>query len=231
MSVLTIDVGLINLAICCVSKSNKYNIHFWELLNILGTVHSKCCGIKKNGQECTSNASLKDSSGKLSCKVHYKGTVPITRKNQITRKKVANFSLQDIAAKLIECIQDIFDRHNSIFLGITNVLIELQPRVNNKMKFSSHIIYGKLLDLFKKHNLNISIRFVSAKSKLKNYQGPCLTIKKNTYKNRKDSSIEMVEWYLNQKINEYIKWNDIFNKFTKKDDVSDALLYAINFLK
>ena len=100
------------------------------------------------------------------------------------------------------------------------------------MKFVSHILYGKLVDLYK-DNQNISIRFVRASQKLKIYTGPEIECKlKGSYAQRKFLSIEYCKWFLQNKFSEEQKnlWLSHFTSGGKTNDISDALLYCINFL-
>jgi hypothetical protein len=229
MACLTIDVGLLNLAICCASKpEKKYKIHFWELLNVLDSQEFFCKSMQKNGKECTKKALYK-SDTEFFCKRHFQDKP--NRKNTIVKKKVKDYLLQDIATKLIDNLNTLYKTHQYDFENnIQHILIELQPKVNNKMKFASHVIYAKLIDLINSNNLNINVRFIAAKNKLKFYQGPSLPKVANTYTNRKKASIEMVNWYIDNSILDKDKWKTCLKNITKKDDVCDTLLYAINYL-
>jgi hypothetical protein len=228
MSCLTIDVGLLNLAMCCASRMDSlYKIHFWELLNVLDSESFICKEIQKNGKVCNRNAMYKNDNSHF-CKRHFQDKP--NRKNTITKKKVKDYLLQDIATKIIENVQSLYDKYKSDFHeNIKHILIELQPKVNNKMKFASHVIYGKLVDLINQNNLDIKVRFIAAKNKLKYYKGPPLPIVKNTYSNRKKASILMVNWYLDNSIIDKVHWKELLENCSKKDDLCDTLLYAINY--
>lgn len=225
--VLTIDVGLLNLGLCCATRDDSQinRIIFWELLNIIDTdIETICICLTKAGKICNKNASFINVEKKeYYCKIHCpKEKIKILPK----RKRVQDYSLQDIASKLLVGLDDLIVKNN--FDNITHVLIELQPKVNNKMKFASHIIYGRLVQHFL--GTNTTIRFIAAKNKLKFFQGPALPVVSNTYANRKKNSIKMVDWYLQNKIADSSQWSIFLSNCKKKDDVCDTLLYAINFL-
>jgi hypothetical protein len=269
MIVLTIDVGIINLALCCMTKINdKYKILFCELLNILEiditknttntttdlpSINSKICNtLQKNKNKCKNKAKFLDN-GSYYCKKHFKGT--INKKTKLKTLKVNDFLLQDIAQRIIIVFNNLKNKYSSLFSSsnsnndntiIQSIQIELQPKLNNKMKFISHIIYGKLTEIFL-YSPNTKIRFVAAKNKLKNnytvnnninldsnnnsnsiinYKG------KKNYKKRKQQSIDYVMKYLNDNlIDDTETWLSYFSNLKKCDDISDTILMAIYALK
>jgi hypothetical protein len=97
------------------------------------------------------------------------------------------------------------------------------------MKFISHIIYGKLVELY--YNTKTTVRFVRAAHKLKAYTGPFLECKlKSPYAKRKWLSIQYIRWFFENKFSKDQKdmWLQHFENHTKKDDLSDTCLMAIN---
>ena len=99
------------------------------------------------------------------------------------------------------------------------------------MKFTSHIIYGKLVELYKE--TNTTVRFVRASQKLKAYTGPSIECKlKGSYAKRKWLSIQYTNWFLENKfdLEQSNTWLPFFENHSKKDDVSDTMLMAINGL-
>ena len=111
------------------------------------------------------------------------------------------------------------------------VVIELQPKINQKMKFTSHIIYGKLVELYK--NTDTTIRFVRASQKLKAYTGPEIVCKlKGSYPRRKWLSIQYTRWFLENRFHpdQKEKWLTEFLTCGKADDRSDTFLMALNGL-
>jgi hypothetical protein len=247
--ILTIDVGLKNLAMCIMGCENKfdmktYKIYLWDVFNTLEeeSESEKCKGIMKNGKVCNKKCSYKYINKNLldeqetiyTCKAHFPKTVKITQRNKVSKKKVADFLLQDICRIILTKIKYIYAENIEMFVNVNKVLIELQPRVNNKMKLVSHLIYGKFVELYE--GTTVPIRFVRAAQKLKAYKGPMINCHlKGAYAKRKWLSIQYTKWFLeNEFCDNYIKesdWLKQFNDHSKKDDLGDVFLMAINDLK
>ena len=240
----TIDVGLKNLAICIMNCENKndfttYKIPLWEVYNLLDDEKKKCCKLMKNGNVCGKNTIYKFTESEnieYTCKVHCPKD-KLKDNNKIHQKKVKDFLLQDIAEIVILKINEILNTHKDLFLGIKKILIELQPKINNKMKFVSHIIYSKFVEFYTLYNANLLkkdktiVRFVRASNKLKAYKGPVIKCNlKNAYGQRKFLSIEYTKWFLTEKFLNTIAY-DNFILHNKKDDLGDVFLMAINALQ
>jgi hypothetical protein len=174
-----------------------------------------------------------DKSVIYSCKKHFPKDIPLKKANTITNKKVTSYLLQDIASIVLKRIQSIYNDNKELFSKLTKIYIELQPKINQKMKFVSHILYGKFVELYL-DSKNIEIRFVRASQKLKAYTGPFIECNhlKNKYSQRKWLSIQYTNWFLENKTSkkQYDKWNVFFQSCTKKDDLSDVYLMCINAL-
>ena len=237
--ILTIDIGLRNLAMCCMScddKSNieSYKIHLWDVYNTLDSDDYKCTGIQKSGKICGKKCSFKytiDNNNIHSCKTHFPKTLDCKLKEHIFKKKsIDDYLLQDIAKVVLCKIQEIYD-DNLLPLNLSSIFIELQPKVNRKAIFTSHIIYGKLVELYK--DTNVPIRFVRASQKLKAYTGPNIECKlKGAYAKRKWLSIQYTRWFLENKFSNEQKdiWLNDFLTCGKGDDRSDTFLMVINAL-
>lgn len=122
---------------------------------------------------------------------------------------------------MLEKIQYTYDNHLDLFQQLSNIVIELQPKINQKMKFVSHIIYGKLVELLK--DQPTIIRFVRASQKLHAYTGPFIECKlKGKYAQRKWLSVEYTKWFLENAFcdTQKEKWNQHFLLHQKKDDMS-----------
>lgn len=240
--ILTIDVGLKNLAFCIMSCSDKrdmntYSIHFWETINTLEETIPCCNGQTKRGTICGKQSCKRyqneNNEVEYTCKTHFPKSIKSTRWNTITKKKVQDFLLQDIAKLIIKKIQELYDTHINLFNQLKKIHIELQPKVNNKMKMMSHIIYGKLVDIFQ-DNDSIQIRFIRAAQKLKAYNGPTVICNlKTPYAKRKFLAVEYTKWLLQNRFTEeqVHKWFSYFMNNKKKDDLSDVYLMALNGLK
>lgn len=155
-----------------------------------------------------------------------------TKKSSVLKtKKIDEYLLQDIAKIVLDKVDEIYNDNINLFENLSKISIELQPKINQKMKFTSHIIYGKLVELMK--NTKCEIRFVRASQKLKAYTGPEIKCSiKNAYKKRKFLSVEYTKWFLENKFNKEQRdcWYPILENHSKKDDISDTYLMAINVL-
>ena len=237
-NVLTIDVGLRNLAMCIMSCKDKkdlktFDIHLWEVYNVLDEDDYKCQSILKNGKICNKKCSMKyniDSIYYYCCKTHFPKNINITKMNQFKKKNIDSYLLQDIAKAFLEKI-DFLYKSNELFKEISMIQIELQPMCNKKSLFTSHILYGKLVDIYK--NTNTIIRFVRASTKLKAYTGPEIECKlKSAYAKRKWLSVQYGKWILENKFNQEQKekWLNIFITHKKLDDLNDTFCFAVNAL-
>jgi len=174
-----------------------------------------------NDQETNQNKTI------YTCKTHFPKHITKTKTNDFKKKNIDDYLLQDIAQAFIQKIQDIYDSNQDLFTSITNILIELQPKVNRKAIFTSHILYGKFVELYK--HTNIPIRFVRASQKLKAYTGPPIKCNlKGAYAQRKWLSIQYGNWFLINKFSkeQQDKWLPTLTG--KLDDRMDCFLMAIN---
>jgi hypothetical protein len=169
---------------------------------------------------------------KYCCKTHFpKELLPMKKNNHFKKKAVNDYLLQDIAKIVISKLEEIYNKYKELFTQIKSIIIELQPKMARKMIFVSHIIYGKLVELFM--DTETSIRFVRASQKLKAYTGPEIECKlKGSYAKRKWLSIQYTKWFLENKMErvENEKWLNHFLQHGKKDDMSDCYLMCINGL-
>lgn len=231
--IITIDVGVKNLALCAMDATNPkdvktYRILHWEVYNLLDDEESslKCCGTKKNGVLCGKKASALVMSQGF-CRMHLpKGKSAKT----IREKKVKDYTLQELAKIVITQTNDILGKNKELFGKAKGVYVELQPKVNNKMKLISHILYGKLVEFYAEQRT--IIRFVRASQKLKAYTGPPIECTlKGMYAKRKFLSIQYTDWFLNNVLHESLLWLEKFQSHSKKDDLGDVFLMGINAVK
>ncbi len=210
MNVLCIDVGLKNLSLCLI---NNIEIKLWENYNVFNENTETCVGLKKNGNNCNKKASM-FINNTFFCKTH---CINKNKQYQIKKIKIKDYLLQDLAKHLIIKLNEIFNNNKELFETLTEIYIELQPKLNPKMKLFSHLIFGKIIELFL--DKKIKIRFLSAGKKLY-----CLPKdKKNTYKKRKEIGIELTLKLL-QQFNDNEIWNKMFISNKKRDDLADAFL-------
>ena len=116
--ILTLDVGLKNLAICVMSnETNVRCIKLWEVFNLLDDqCIEKCTMLTKKGSVCGKNCLYKyktvTNEIQHTCKTHIPKNLPYTK---VKIKKVKDFLLQDITRIVLYQINDIFNQYNSIF--------------------------------------------------------------------------------------------------------------------
>jgi hypothetical protein len=227
---LSIDVGIKNLALCCINKSEMSDILYWDCIDISQSdpcpKSTICTQITRKGSVCSAKAKYIYQE-EYSCIRHYK-TLGISqsdyKKIKATKKKAV--VLQDLAKNVITCLESVYKSQKSVFDSIELVHIELQPSVNNKMKFLSHIIFGKFVDLLRESN--IKIRFVSASHKLKYFRGPKEIVQTKKYSDRKKSSIKCARWYLENCVQNNETWVAFFDSHKKTDDLADTLCMVMN---
>lgn len=215
---------------------STYKIHLWNTYNTLDLDDYKCKGIQKNGNMCGKKCTYRYpilNNYQHCCKIHFPKELIhdkiIDKKYMFKKKAINDYLLQDIAKIVLQKIQDIYNENYDLFDGISQVLIELQPKVNQKMKFISHILYGKFVELYV--HKSTTIRFVRASQKLKAYTGPMIECNlKGHYAKRKWLSIQYTKWFLEHKFihTERDIWLHCLEQSGKKDDLCDVMLMAIN---
>lgn len=240
--ILTVDVGLKNLAMCAMSCSNKrdlstYTIHLWDVYDTLHTAADDiptCGGTQRNGNVCGKTSTFRhkvDGSLVHTCARHFPKHVVRNKTHNVPKRKlVKDFLLQDIARIVITKMDELFREHQHVFDQVAKVFIELQPKINNKMKLMSHVLYTK----FVQHYIGkqgVVVRFVRASQKLKAYTGPPVQCTlKNAYSRRKYLAVQYTRWFLTTKFNgdqqrEWLAW---FDGCKKKDDCADTFLMNLN---
>lgn len=228
MITLCADPGLRNMSFCILNSN--YEILLWDVYNILDDDDYHCQETFKNGKLCNRKCNMKYKNGEnmiFTCKTHFPKDIKKTKINDFKKKNIDKYLLQDIANTFIKRLQEIYDS-NPVFKDLTNILIELQPKCNPKSLFVSHILYGKFVELYKN---TIPVRFVRASQKLRAYTGPPIECKlKGKYGQRKFLSVKYTEWFLENKFSkeQREKWLPIFLSHSKKDDMGDTALMAIN---
>lgn len=241
--VLSIDIGIRNLAMCIMSTDDKkdiskYKIELWDTYDTLENDEYLCESLQKNGKICAKKCGYKynkiDKEVKsqiFCCKTHFPKTIKIGKEHIFKKKLIDSYLLQDIANIVLLRMDNIYEINKEIFCKVDQILIELQPSMARKMIFTSHLIYGKLIELYR--NTKTTIRFVRASQKLKAYTGPIIECKlKGAYAKRKWLSIQYTRWFLENKFSkeEKEKWLPIFLTAGKSDDRSDCLLMDLNGL-
>lgn len=238
--ILTVDVGIKNLSMCCMTCGNPedlktYEIHLWNTWNTLEMDDHFCESQQKNGKICGKRCNFKyireNGENVYCCKVHYPKGMALTERNKYHKKKVDQYLLQDITRIVLTKMNEIWRENSELLQQVKGVLIELQPKVNPKMKMISHVLYGKFVELY--WDTKTTIRFIRASTKLRAYTGPPIECKlRGAYAKRKWLSVQYVKWIIENKFNseQNEKWLQMFINTQKRDDLSDVVCYAINAL-
>lgn len=230
-TVLGIDVGLKNLSLCVLQKQDcAYSILLWDNYNLLDKDPVMCEGVTKKGTVCGKSASVM-CGGIPFCKTHAR----VPGKKIAKCKKVESYTIQDIARIVLEKISCLYRDNTEIFEQIKRVVIENQPRINNKMKIVSTLILGKLTELLPP---SVPVRFISACSKLRIGEKVGSTASKTGtkgakgYDNRKKLSVEYTRAFLqNKNVANHEFWLEHFEGRKKLNDMADSIGFCISVLR
>lgn len=213
--------------------NSNHSILLWDVFNVLDSDDYHCESTFKNGKLCNRKCNMKyniptTTNTIFCCKTHFPKNIKATKVNEFKKKNIDDYLLQDIAKAFIQRVEEIYN-NNKVFKELNSILIELQPKCNSKAVFTSHILYGKLVELYK--NTQVTIRFVRASQKLRAYKGPEIKCElKGKYAQRKWLSVKYITWFLENVFSKEQKeiWLPVFLSHKKADDMSDAALMAIN---
>ena len=223
------DVGIKNLAFCVIDKDQytKYaskksddpGIVHWENINLLKS--EVCSGLiksgKKKGDECGKTASFVESGNYYYCGQH---------KPESSKKYKQKTSKNQSTDYLMEIVFRALDLY-PIFGEVASIVIELQPRINPKMKTISNGIQAYFIIRQKIDNPESQLRVVkysSAKNKMKVYKGKIITSPQKTkYLRTKDIGEKHTELILERSPETLDRW---YSHSKKKDDLADAFLHC-----
>jgi hypothetical protein len=157
--------------------------------------------------------------------IEYSKTNCFTKIDNVNASKI---DLVTVGRNIQHKLDNILGEHLST---IHTIIIENQiGPIANKMK----TIQGMLAQYFIMKNNNISIDFISATNKLKDFM-PLTTDteekkEKLDYKQRKKLGIQTCSNFVNNDIR-FKGWADFFYKHLKKDDLSDCFLQGMWYIK
>lgn len=231
MKIVSFDVGIKNLAVCVINiESQKINIVYWDVINLIDDVVCECMMTNKNGKKCKNMSKFIYNKTTYLCKKHAKDKDDSEIK-KIVNKKVRNISLQDKNIILIKKLDELFENFKEAEL----VLIEQQPSKNPTMKNFSIMLHNFFIirGMIDNEDSKIkNIKFVSPRNKLKVYNGPYVECKlKSKYARTKYLGTKYCEYILNNELSDTEEDICKFNKHKKKDDLADCLLQGLWYIK
>tara|TARA_Y100000992_G_scaffold66097_1_gene40825 strand:- start:3301 stop:4074 length:774 start_codon:yes stop_codon:yes gene_type:complete len=252
MNILSIDVGIKNLACCLLTLNNeKVNISDWDVINLNETIIKKC-------NVCNKTATYFNKKDNY-CKIHSKKCeyyLPNEDIENINKKKInelesfiskykLSYTLNNKKETLLNIKQFIDDRFLKLikkekseynFISIGRNLKNIFDDKFNKHKLDIVLIENQIGPLAIKMktlqgmiaqyfiiNSECEIFFVSSSNKLKEFS---LKDEELCYKDRKNKSIEICE----KLIDDEEKLN-FFKCSKKKDDLADSYLQGLWYLK
>jgi hypothetical protein len=240
--IISIDVGIKNLAYCVLERKDKnFIIKNWDIINILDEKLSKIpkCSNYIKDKECGKQSSnylvLKTKSendkhiyfcDKITCNKNIKKKYPNSKPKNLKIPTAKNTSILELGSILLKKLDSI----RSIILDVDEVIIENQPVLKNPtMKSIQMIVFSYFVG--QGYNSNMfpikNVHLFSAKNKLKLYDGPKVECtKKNPYDQRKFLSIEYTKYYIKD-IEEKLLF---FNSNSKKDDLADSFIQGYYYL-
>lgn len=239
-TIASFDIGLKNLAFCVMQYNpelpmgNKYPIIEWKNIDLTdksgsNNIEDHCCeeklgSGKRIGEVCGGGAKIKTENNKYYCSRHN----PDKEKYKPRKKRlVKNISTKEMCCTLA----DRLDEYDELFQSVDHTIIETQFSRNRKMLCLSDMLFSYFILKHIRNNESKckEVKFVSARNKLKVYEGPFIECnRKNAKDKRKQLAIKYCE-YMIRTDEERLKQ---FNKFPrKKDDLSDCFLQGCWYLK
>ena len=248
MRVLSIDVGIKNMA-CCVldfDAAHSYRLVYWNVIDMCDESHP-CSKCKRNAcYRCPHGTAYCTPCGKKS---QFK--VPPTIPKKATKAKLMEIAkawgveapLKTTKDELLAQIHSHqkggslvrVERNSATSMSLVEIGKAIRTHFENEVFLSvdkvlienqigplairMKSIQGMLAQFFLMKGID-DIEFISAANKLKG-----LTEKKTTYKERKALGIEETRKRVEG------EWRTLFEKHTKKDDLADCFLQAISTIK
>ena len=209
MFILSIDVGIKNLAHCLIKiDNNSYKIILWDSINLSQDLQPLCKYLCKKGN-C--NQIAKFTKQEINYCTRHSKLFESTK--SIKNSNVSDIPLPKIGAKLKEQYDTIFKQYNIDKVIIENQISPLAVRMKT--------LQGMITQYFIDKNI-YDIEYISAINKLKKYSS-----KKLNYSERKNLGIKITTDILEC----HKEWQEIFKKSKKKDDMADALLQVDHFIR
>jgi hypothetical protein len=255
MKILSIDVGMKNLAYCLLDlKEKEIKITNWDIIDLCENTENTCEGYLKNGKKCSSIAKY-TKKNKFYCKTHAKEyKIPPPQFSNKKIKKLKKSQLVLIGNKYSMPCNEKQKKEDIL----TNILIDLSnnyyDRVTKVLTSEMNMVeYGiNLKKLFHKTFNNINIDLVIIENqigplalRMKTLQGMIMQhfIENGITNIAPVNSGNKLKEFLGKKKTTYderkkesvkitkkliinTNWNEHFEKHKKKDDLADCFLQA-----
>lgn len=244
MRVISWDVGIKNLAFCCIeynydnqeSEIVSKTILEWNIINLIPDQEqcliSTCKkpvvhGCQYHGKDIFWCAKHNSFYSKLKI-LAQEDTINLTKPYTVKSINCNNIDIEMLRSSLVYKL-DIIILPIIYKLNIDYVLIENQPALRNpRMKAIADMLYAWfLIRCVNDSRIVKSIHFISPSNKLKSYAEE-LNLSENKYRSTKLKSIDVVSEYLNN--NKLNNWINHINTFNKKDDLCDSLLQGFYWI-
>lgn len=234
MKIISIDVGIKNLAICALDiLPTSHSILKWKIINCI-QVHTSPCCVFRRGKRCNHaavNSVMTDSDQELgyctlkTCQREMRSSYGPKKIKKIKKINCNKISLDILGVEIY--------KHLALLGNLDeyeHIVIENQPVLKNpRMKSVQMLIYSFFLFQSIENNYSYVIKLFSARNKLNIYDGPEIKSDiKNKYALRKYLSVEYTKYFLAKYNNEYL---DFFTISRKKDDLADSYLQGLTFYK
>lgn len=249
MIILSIDVGIKNLAYCLLKKTKKTDILDWNIIDLANDNIETCkdcskkanytnkqysvCKIhaKKRGFLRDQHKSIHNSTKKeLLQMIHNKKQRLSNQYETFNKKQLLTLVKDNMFEKikrvncnkvnLIDIGKNIRTQFDKLFNHLTIDHILIENQIS-KIANRMKCIQGMIAQYFiMKQNYNIE--FISSINKLK-----CLHSKKTSYQERKKKGIDYTRQYL---IDNQSNMITHFNTHNKQDDLADSLLQGLWYL-
>jgi len=218
--------------------TNNLIIEDWGIINLFETLTSiKKCECVYRGKVCDKMACIsctKDDKIKYICdkKTCLKEVEKLVgsgyNRKDIKKKTTKDISLDEYGIAIYNEFEKIRDKWE----GVEKVLIENQPVLKNPtmksiqmMVYSYFIYFGIRENKVEKIQLCSAMNKLNQINKLKIEKLKEMEFTKETYKNRKESSVKVAK-----KLLENTNWSEYLSNHTKKDDLTDCFLQGLTVI-
>ncbi len=246
--IISIDVGIRNLALCVLHFKKEFKILNWMLVDVLASPETTTKGvprkkkanvadeekgpcqntIKRTGKPCGKMGPI-NTRGRAYCGTHDPSRKHTPSDTQAWCHHLLK-RLPSITDDINRCIEtktkeDVLRDDNEREI---EVYIEQQCSTNKKILLASHVIFAHFVSLF---DNSVPVRFVPAYNKLLVYDGPDVEPHyKTPYANRKYFARCHARYFL-EKDEALLHWKNYFEQMkTKQDDLADSFLQGLYIL-